>query len=195
VGSASAAHIGIAKPRNGMVLPGGSAPSHPTHLSVCRGYESHGDVSTRTVVAGGPSRRVRMVAGTYRPQGELLSIRKRRDATDVPVLLAINVLNLIGMQMTKYFKVVVLGTSLMFLPVISAQDRDRRDNQQTQQNNRRYEDKAHHDSHEWNDNENQAYRHYLEERHRKYHEFDRANRREQNDFWNWRHSHPDTDRR
>ncbi|MBZ5624092.1 MAG: hypothetical protein LAQ69_36145 [Acidobacteriia bacterium] len=88
----------------------------------------------------------------------------------------------------RYFKVFVLGTSLT-VAASSAQERDH-----NAQQSRRYEDKAHKDFHEWNDNEDRAYRQYLQEHHKKYHDFAKANRKEQNDYWNWRHGHPDNDR-
>ena len=59
----------------------------------------------------------------------------------------------------------------------------------------RYEDKAHHDSHEWNDRENEAYQRYLREHHKKSHDFTKASKREQQDYWNWRHTHRDEERR
>lgn len=59
------------------------------------------------------------------------------------------------------------------------------------QESRHYEDKAHHDSHDWNAKEDEAYRRYLAEHHRKAQEFAKANRREQSNYWNWRHAHPD----
>jgi hypothetical protein len=80
-------------------------------------------------------------------------------------------------------KVFVVSAALAVPLLLSAQGRDN--------NSRQYEDKAHHDSHEWNSNEDQAYRRYLQEHHRKYHEFAKAKRSEQSDYWNWRHSHPD----
>jgi hypothetical protein len=57
----------------------------------------------------------------------------------------------------------------------------------------RYYDRNHRDYHEWNDREDRSYRVYLGERHRDYREFHRNNRREQSNYWNWRHSHPDRD--
>jgi hypothetical protein len=42
-------------------------------------------------------------------------------------------------------------------------------------------DSHHHDYHNWDDREDQAYRGYLVERHH----------REQANYWNWRHSHPE----
>ena len=59
---------------------------------------------------------------------------------------------------------------------------------------RHYEDAAHHDSHEWNDKEDQAWQRYLQEHHKKNHEFAKANKKEQQDYWNWRHGHPDEER-
>jgi hypothetical protein len=53
---------------------------------------------------------------------------------------------------------------------------------------------AHHkDYHNWDDRENHAWGVYLTDNHRKAHEFKDANRREQNNYWNWRHAHPDHD--
>jgi len=57
----------------------------------------------------------------------------------------------------------------------------------------RYYDRDHRDYHEWNDREDHSYRVYLGERHRGYREFRHNNRREQNRYWHWRHSHPDRD--
>jgi hypothetical protein len=61
----------------------------------------------------------------------------------------------------------------------------------TQGDHTRYYDRNHRDYHEWNDNEDRSYRVYLGERHRDYREFRLTTRRQQSDYWNWRHSHPD----
>jgi type III secretory pathway component EscR len=82
----------------------------------------------------------------------------------------------------NYLKVLVLGAALVVPVAVSAQNA---------QQNRRYEDKAHNDSHEWNNNEDQAYRRYLTENHKKYQDFAKAKQSQQNTYWNWRHSHPD----
>jgi hypothetical protein len=60
---------------------------------------------------------------------------------------------------------------------------------------KRYYDRERKDYHEWNEHENQAYRHYLEDNHRTYHDWAKANRKEQQEYWHWRHEHPDNDRR
>lgn len=54
-----------------------------------------------------------------------------------------------------------------------------------------YHDKKHNDDHEWNDHENQAYKIYLKDHHRKEVEFDKMNARDQQNYWNWRHTHSD----
>lgn len=93
--------------------------------------------------------------------------------------------------MRNYMNLIVLGVSLVLPVAVIAQERDSRQNNQE---SHRYEDKAHKDFHEWNNAEDQAYRRYLEEHHKKYHEFAKASKKEQNDYWKWRHSHSDNDR-
>jgi ribulose kinase len=77
--------------------------------------------------------------------------------------------------MYKFLNILMLGAALT-APVAIAQERH-------------YEDKAHHDSHTWNSDEDQRYRSYLREHHKKYREFNRMNRKDQDNYWNWRHSH------
>jgi hypothetical protein len=52
-------------------------------------------------------------------------------------------------------------------------------------------DKDHKDYHNWDDHENAAWGRFLVEKHRKEHEFVKADKKEQAEYWNWRHSHPD----
>jgi hypothetical protein len=35
---------------------------------------------------------------------------------------------------------------------------------------------------------------HISENHRKHHEYSKAKKREQSEFWNWRHAHPDKER-
>ena len=59
---------------------------------------------------------------------------------------------------------------------------------------RRYYDRKHKDSHEWNEREEAAYRRWLEEeRHEQYRDFARQNAARQSEYWEWRHEHPDRD--
>ena len=64
-------------------------------------------------------------------------------------------------------------------------DRERHD----ERAERRVYDREHRDYHSWNDREDSTYRRWLEERHEGYRDFNRLKRREQRDYWNWRHSH------
>jgi len=52
-------------------------------------------------------------------------------------------------------------------------------------------DAGHKDYHNWDDNENRAWGQYLANNHRKAHEYKKAPKREQSQYWNWRHEHPD----
>jgi hypothetical protein len=56
-------------------------------------------------------------------------------------------------------------------------------------------DQKNRDWHDWNDNEERAYRQFLTENRREYREFTRLDAREQSEYWNWRHAHPDRDDR
>jgi hypothetical protein len=55
----------------------------------------------------------------------------------------------------------------------------------------RYYDRNHKDYHKWDDREGDAWKRFIVENHRKDHEFAKANKKEQQEYWNWRHSHPD----
>lgn len=53
---------------------------------------------------------------------------------------------------------------------------------------------AHHkDYHNWDGRENTAWGIYLTNNHKKNHEFSKSSKREQANYWNWRHAHPDHD--
>jgi hypothetical protein len=56
---------------------------------------------------------------------------------------------------------------------------------------RSYHDKQHNDDHEWNNHEDQAYRMYAKQNHRKYRDFSRLNENDQQNYWGWRHEHSD----
>jgi hypothetical protein len=52
-------------------------------------------------------------------------------------------------------------------------------------------DKEHKDYHHWDEKEDAAWKRFLAEKHRKDHEFAKANEKEREEYWNWRHNHPD----
>ncbi len=45
--------------------------------------------------------------------------------------------------------------------------------------------------HEWRDTENDHWHQYLKEKHIKDHEWEKASKREQANYWKWRDAHPD----
>ncbi|PYU81404.1 MAG: hypothetical protein DMG50_16215 [Acidobacteria bacterium] len=53
-------------------------------------------------------------------------------------------------------------------------------------------DKQHKDYHNWDDNENRAWGQYLAQNHRNSREFSKVSKREQSKYWNYRHTHSDS---
>jgi hypothetical protein len=52
-------------------------------------------------------------------------------------------------------------------------------------------DKDHKDYHNWDDNEDRAYRGYLADQHMTYRAYNKQHHKTQQQYWNWRHEHPD----
>ena len=67
-------------------------------------------------------------------------------------------------------------------------DRDHERHEERERENRVY-DSHHKDYHNWDQREDQTYRHWLEDRHQGYVEFNGLRERDQRAYWNWRHSH------
>ena len=91
--------------------------------------------------------------------------------------------------LTRFCRAGILSLTLIgplaFAPSALPADDDHR------QETRRYRDARHNDEHEWNNREDQAYRMWVQERHRKYQDFDRLPERDWDNYWNWRHEHSD----
>jgi len=47
------------------------------------------------------------------------------------------------------------------------------------------------DTRHWDDHENQAWHRFLAEKQRQDHEYAKSDKNEQDEYWSWRHSHPD----
>jgi hypothetical protein len=60
--------------------------------------------------------------------------------------------------------------------------------------NHRYYDKDHKDYHQWNSDEQRNYTLFLNEHHVTVHVWKKAKPTEQQQYWNWRHEHPDEKR-
>jgi predicted acetyltransferase len=83
--------------------------------------------------------------------------------------------------MRRFLTTLMLGAALCAPVVMHAEDHPKR-----------YYDRDKRDYHEWNETENRAYRHWLQdERHRTYHPWAKAGKVEQRDYWRWRHDHAD----
>lgn len=78
--------------------------------------------------------------------------------------------------MFRYITALVLGFSLLAPAAVTVTAQDH--------------PPAHH---EWNEHENQYWHQYLKEQHKKDHDWEKASKREQKDYWKWRDAHPDHD--
>jgi hypothetical protein len=81
--------------------------------------------------------------------------------------------------------------SLLFLMVAVATSSSICTARPAQEAQVRVYDPDHKDYHNWDEREDHAYRHYLEERHEQYRKYEKLKEKEQRDYWKWRHSHPD----
>jgi hypothetical protein len=98
--------------------------------------------------------------------------------------------------LSRFYGIGLLGVTLMvpltILPGALQAQGDRKDNPPyDQKNDRRYHDAKHNDDHEWNNHEDQAYRMYVQENHRKYNDFSKLKAKDQESYWGWRHNHSD----
>jgi hypothetical protein len=59
------------------------------------------------------------------------------------------------------------------------------------ENARTYHDKKHNDDHQWDSHEDQAYRVYVTQNHRKNRDFAKLKVNDQQAYWDWRHEHSD----
>ena len=100
------------------------------------------------------------------------------------------------LKCTLYFVMTKLNrcaaATLLAFGLTSVVMADDHDNNRT--SNHRYYDKEHKDYHEWNANEEKSYGVYLNENHMKVHTYQKARPTEQQNYWKWRHEHPDEQR-
>jgi hypothetical protein len=62
---------------------------------------------------------------------------------------------------------------------------------QAESHDKRYYDRDGKDYHTWNNNEDHAYRAYLQEQHKDYRAFNKVKPADQQDYFKWRHTHSD----
>ncbi len=80
-----------------------------------------------------------------------------------------------------------LASALCLPNALSAQN-DRHD---ADKSSKTYYDTAHKDQHQWNDNESGAWNRYRNEHHVKQSDFAKASKKQQQEYWKYRHDHPD----
>jgi hypothetical protein len=88
--------------------------------------------------------------------------------------------------MPRFWNAALLGAALI-VPMAMAPTALRAEDKP----GRTYHDKQHNDDHQWNSHEDQAYRMYAKENHRKYSNFAKLNDNDQQAYWGWRHEHSD----
>ena len=88
--------------------------------------------------------------------------------------------------MFRPLSVLFLGLAMISPFAATAQDRH---DQQSQQQTKRYYDKAGKDYHEWNQNEDRKYHDYLAEKHMKNRDFAQQSSRQQTLYFTWSHQH------
>jgi hypothetical protein len=89
--------------------------------------------------------------------------------------------------MSRFLNTALLGAALIAsiaMPTTALRAED-------QKNARTYHDAQHNDDHQWNRNEDQAYRVYVKENHRKNTNFVKLREPDQQAYWGWRHEHSD----
>ena len=78
-----------------------------------------------------------------------------------------------------------MSLSMLSIPAVSLHAQE---DHHPAQEHRMY-DSGRKDYHDWNADEDRRYRNYLEEHHRKYKEFSRQSKKQQREYWQWRHDH------
>jgi hypothetical protein len=96
---------------------------------------------------------------------------------------------IVGMRivMPRFLNATLLGAALI-IPMAFAPSALRADDHKTA---RSYHDKQHNDDHEWNGQEDKAYRMWAKEGHRKPSDFAKLKDNDQQAYWGWRHDHSD----
>ncbi len=94
----------------------------------------------------------------------------------------------------RYVTSIALMGALAAPVAMFAQDRDR-DDRHDKDENRRVYDRQYHDYHSWNGDEDQRYRGWYSNTYngREYRDYDKLSRKQQNEYWKWRHKHNDHD--
>lgn len=91
--------------------------------------------------------------------------------------------------MTRLFRTALLGAAIIAPIALGPTSLHADDQDHDRDRDRVYHDRDHNDDHRWNDDEDRAYRTWVRETHRQYHEFSKLKEEEQRRYWAWRHEH------
>jgi hypothetical protein len=96
--------------------------------------------------------------------------------------------------MSKSLKAALCSAALLasILPVFAQDRKDDNDKKQQHRSSYAYYDSKRRDWHPWNEQEEQSYQRYAKEHHMDNSNFGSISEREQQQYWNWRHKHPDS---
>ena len=95
----------------------------------------------------------------------------------------------------RYLGSFLLGTSLVAPMAVTGGAQDRHEERE-REHHERYYDRDHKDYHVWDDREEGRFHIWMTERRDDTHRtFRKLKRKEQHEYWKWRHEHPDDDRR
>ena len=92
-------------------------------------------------------------------------------------------------MLTRLSGILLLSIAFALPAALPAQDHDHDHDRDQQQ---RYYDSSHKDYHQWTDNEDRAYHQYVNEKHLHDRPFDKISKKQQTQYWSWRHEHPDS---
>jgi hypothetical protein len=91
----------------------------------------------------------------------------------------------------KYVAALFLAAAMM-APIgvrAMAAPQDDHERHEQEERERRVYDPYHKDYHNWDRREDEAYRHWLEERREAYVDYERLKHKQQREYWTWRHEH------
>jgi len=96
-------------------------------------------------------------------------------------------------NMRKYLSGLIFGALLIAPAAIQADEKEHHDNGKHKGEYKRYYDDDRKDYHQWNKGEDKAYEHYRkDQRKEQWEHFHEGNRIQQNEYWRWRHDHPNS---
>jgi hypothetical protein len=97
------------------------------------------------------------------------------------------------MRFHKFVGSAILTIALAAPAATLAAPRPQEINARVDVQTKRVYDPTHKDYHNWDGNEDKQWRQYQTDQHVKYHDYSKANKKQQSDYWNWRHQHGDND--